>query len=298
MREFKSYEEMSPKDFRAFQMKMLDILIYFDEFCKVHGLRYYLAGGTLLGAVRHRGFIPWDDDVDVHMPRPDYEKLPSLWQKFADNKKYPLCYTTLEKNYRHHAYSIADSETTYIEQRTVNDDIVQGIKIDVIPLDAAPKNPIKRSIQVFWACIYAIYNTQRLPENQGRTIMVIIIKMMLSVIKSPEKRYRIWKMAEKKYSKYDFEMSPYVKELVAFFSSMKHLYPRDKFTETKLIDFEGYKFPAHYFYKDYLKNIYSNYMQLPPESKRKPQGHIVYINLDKSFINYKGIYYLKGDKKE
>jgi len=297
MREFKSYEEMSPGDFKSLQRKELDILLYFDKFCKEHGLRYYLAGGTLIGAVRHHGFIPWDDDIDVHMPRPDYVKLIGLWRHFADTKKYSLCFSTLESNYRHHAYSIADSETTFIEQRNIYDDINQGIKIDIIPLDGAPKSMIKRSIQLFWAILYAIYNVQRLPENQGGGVMKVIVKLMLSTVKSPQKRYQIWKKAEKHISQYDFETSPYVKELVAPFRSMRFIYPREKFTEVVMLDFEGYKLPAHFYYKNYLKNVFNNFMELPPEDKRRPKGHIVYINLDEGFNNYKGIYYCRNDKK-
>lgn len=293
MREFHSYEDMSKEDFRALQLKALDILVYFSKFCDEHGLRYYLAGGTLLGAVRHKGFIPWDDDIDIHMPRPDYEKLPSIWKQYANTKKYPLCNTTLKRNYRHHAYSIADSETTLIERKNINDDIVQGIKIDVIPLDGAPKNKLKIEVQLFWAVLYAIYNVQRLPENQGGNGMKTAIKIMLGAVKSPEKRYRIWRRAERHMKKYDFETSSYVKELVASFRTMHCLYPRKNFDESVLLDFEGHKFPAHHYYKMYLENVYHDYMKLPPENERVPKGDIVYANLDESYKKYKGIYYCK-----
>ena len=82
MKEYFNISDMSKEEFRRLQLKVLDTLLYFDAFCKEHHLRYYLAGGTLIGALRGGGFIPWDEDIDVHMPRPDYEKLPKLWNIF------------------------------------------------------------------------------------------------------------------------------------------------------------------------------------------------------------------------
>lgn len=291
MREFHSYDEMSKDDFRALQLKELEILVYFAKFCEDHGLRFFLAGGTLLGAIRHKGFIPWDDDIDVFMPRPDYRKLPELWEKFARTEKYVLCMTTETENYRHHAFSISDVDTTMIEKRNIHDDIVLGIKIDVIPLDAAPKDAFAQKIQLFWAVLYAIYNVQRMPENQGGFLMRNIIRLMLAAVPSLHYRYKIWKFAEKKMCKYNFETAPYFKELIASFRTMHCLYPKDDFDKPVMVDFEGHQFPAFHYYVMYLKNAYGNYMQLPPEDKRVPKGNIAYINLDEGYKKFKGQYY-------
>ena len=83
--------DFSPEEFRKWQLKLLEILVYFSEFCEAHDLRYYLASGTCIGAVRHHGFIPWDDDVDVAMPREDYNKLCELWERDADKTKFVCC---------------------------------------------------------------------------------------------------------------------------------------------------------------------------------------------------------------
>jgi len=294
MREFHGYEEMSKEDFKALQEVNLKILLYFDEFCKKHNLRYYLAGGTLIGAVRHKGFIPWDEDIDLHMPRPDYDRLPKLWKQFAETDHYTLCVTTKKKNYRHHAYSICDNKTTMIEHRNINDDIAQGIKLDILPFDGVPANKFLQTKQFFWALIFGVYNVQRLPENQGGSFMRVAVKIALGLVRDPEKRYKLWRHAQYEMSKYDFETSPYVRELVAPLRSMKFIYPRKNFDKPYLLEFEGYKFPAQHYYKNYLENVYTGYMELPPEDKRKPKGDIVYINLDRGYINYKGIYYCKG----
>lgn len=296
MREFNDYKEMSQKEFREMQMIELNIMLYFDDFCKKHNLRYYMSGGTLIGAVRHKGFIPWDEDIDLHMPRPDYEKLPELWEKYAQKDKYNLCITDLEHNTRQHAYMICDSDTTLIEERTINDDVPQGIRIDIMPYDGRPDSEMKARIQFFWAAVFSIYNVQRLPENQGGKLMRFGVKCALGIIKNPRMRYKIWNYAKSQMSKYDFETSPWVREMVCPMRSARFKYPRDRFDEPIYLEFEGHMLPAHHYYKDYLENVYTGYMELPPEDKRTPKTNAVYINLDRGYANYKGIKYCKEGK--
>ena len=81
---------------KEIQEKELNMLLYFKEFCDKHNLRFYLCGGGLIGAIRHNGFIPWDDDLDLFMPRPDYEKLAELWPKYADTERFTYCRTDRE----------------------------------------------------------------------------------------------------------------------------------------------------------------------------------------------------------
>lgn len=291
MREFGGYNEMSEEDFRSMQLIELDILLYFDDFCRKNNLRYYISGGTLIGAVRHRGFIPWDEDVDLHMPRPDYERLPELWNAKANTDRYTLCITTSARNTRQHAYMICDNETTLVEERTIDDDIPQGIRIDIMPYDGRPSSRFLADIQFMWAAVFSIYNVQRLPENQGGRLMKLGVRMALGAVKNPEKRYKIWMYAKKKMSKYDFETSPWVREMVCPMRSARFKYPRKDFTNSYMLEFEGHMFPAHHYYKDYLNNVYAGYMDYPPEDKRFPKTKAVYINLDRGFKHYKGIKY-------
>ena len=297
MREYNSFAEMSREDFRAFQLKSLEILLYFDSFCKEHALRYYLAGGTRIGALRNKGFIPWDEDIDVHMPRPDYERITKLWPRYADTKKFSFCRTDRKRNFHHHAASIMDNDTTYIMKRNLNEDIPQGILMDVIPLDGCPKGWIWQLIQLFWASVFAIYNVQRLPENQGGTLMRAATGLALTLVRKPSLRYRIWKKAEREMAKYEFDVSPYVKELVAPFKSMFIRYPGKGFTDCRYVEFEGRSFPVHRYYREYLKNGFGDYLKLPPEEKRVPKGIAAYINLDQGYRAFRGIHYCRGPEE-
>ena len=294
---YHGYKEMPSDEFRRLQLKELDTLLYFDAFCKKHGLRYYLAGGTLIGAVRHKGFIPWDEDVDIHMPRPDYNKLAELWKNDADTKRYTLCITDEKHNFRHHAYALSDNDTTLIEERTINDDIPQGIRMDILPFDGVPSGLIRSLIQRFWAIVFSIYNVQRLPENQGGKMMRFAVGFALKVVKSPSARYKIWKYAEKQFTKYDFETSPYVREFICPLRSTKFVYLRKNFDKPVMLEFEGHMLPAQHYYKRYLNKVYPNYMELPPVEKRIQKTNAVFIDIDKSYKYYKGIEYCKKHTK-
>lgn len=293
MREYFGYSQMSDEAFRELQLIELDILLYFDGFCKEQGLRYYLAGGTLIGAVRHKGFIPWDEDIDIHMPRPDYDALPILWEKYADIEHYTLCITNREKNYRHHVYAITDNHTTLVEERTIDDDIAQGIRMDILPFDGVPSNKLLSGIQLFWAVVFSVYNVQRLPENQGGFFMKVVVKIMLSIVKNDELRFRIWNYAEKQMSRYPFDSSRWIRELASPFRSILFKYPGEKFTDVEYLEFEGHMLPVQHYYRMYLDNVYPDYMVIPPKEKQKQKTRAVYINLDKGYECFRGIYYCK-----
>ena len=82
---------LTQQEVRKIQLKSLEILLYFKKICDENNLTFYLCGGCCIGSVRHSGFIPWDDDIDVFMPRKDYNKLQKIWNKVADTKKYSCC---------------------------------------------------------------------------------------------------------------------------------------------------------------------------------------------------------------
>jgi lipopolysaccharide cholinephosphotransferase len=116
------------------QKKQLEILKEFDRVCRENNLTYFANGGTCIGAIRHNGFIPWDDDVDVMMPREDYEKLLKLQNPWSDSKYFLQTFRT-DKHYVLNFAKLRDSSTTYLESLFYNIRQNHGVWIDIFPLD-------------------------------------------------------------------------------------------------------------------------------------------------------------------
>ena len=295
MGEIFDLKNSSLEDIRKLQQKSLEILLYFKSFCAEHDLLFYLCGGCCIGAIRHKGFIPWDDDIDVFMPREDYEKLGELWEQYADRGRYSYCRTNREKNYHHIASTIKDNNTTFINKHSKDEDIVHGVGIDIIPLDGYPNSMIKRASQVIHAMVFSLFNAQRLPDNQGKFIRWMS-KIIFSIIPSQNLRYKLWSYAEKKMNKYSIEDQDYITELVTGLRYMKLKYPKEIFKKAVYKEFEGYEMPVPIGYDKYLSMAFGNYMELPPEEDRIAKHDTVYINLNEPYTKYKGIYYCVEEK--
>ena len=277
------------------QNKMLEMLLYFDEFCRENSLKYYVCGGCLIGVVRHKGFIPWDDDIDLFMPRPDYERLAKIWNKKADIKKFVYCRTNREHIYHDGGASIRDIRTTYINRHSVNEDIEHGIALEIMPIDGCPTFFLSRWRQIINAFVFSLFNVQRLPDNKGKTIRVFS-ELIYKVVPSKNIRYTIWKHAEKEMTKYKWEDCQYVTELIGSIKGMLIRHPKQDFNKVILKEFEGYQIPVMAGYKRYLKEIWGDYMQLPPEEKRVAKHDVVYMDLNEPYTKFKGIYYC-NDKR-
>ena len=242
---------------RQLQLKLLEIFLYFKKICEENNLTYWCGGGTMLGAVRHKGFIPWDDDLDVFLPRKDYERLYEIWDQVADTSHYVLVRTDEKVNYHHAAMNLVDVRTTYVNRHSVNEDIYHGIYIDVIPFEGCPNSKVERALQIYHSIMFSVFNVQRLPDNQG-SLLRLPTKILLSLVRSSQSRYKIWKKHQDKMTQYDFFTAKYVKETVSSFKGLFRLYDRDIFNTVDAV-FEGYmvKIPAGYDY--YMKCIYGGY---------------------------------------
>lgn len=291
--EYRDYEISEGVTIKQLQEKLLEIFLYLKKLCEENQLTYWCGGGTMLGAVRHKGFIPWDDDLDVFMPREDYERLYRIWNTIANTKKYVLVRTDETHNYHHTAMNLVDIQTTYINRHSENEDIYHGVYIDIIPFEGCPNNKIGRAIQIYHSIMYSVFNAQRLPDNQGK-LLKLPVKILLSIIKSPQTRYKIWKKHERKMTRYSFHSAKYVKETISSFKGLFRLYDREIFN-TIDAQFEGItiKIPAGY--DHYMKRIYGNYMSIPKNLSINMASRykvIKYINLNEPYTKFKGIYYL------
>ncbi|MCT4384162.1 LicD family protein [Lacticaseibacillus paracasei] len=278
---------------RALQLKELEILKYVAELCVAHGLTYYMCGGTCIGTIRHHGFIPWDDDVDIFMVREDYEKLYHKWTSYSTDPKYELCRSDAIHNYHHAAMTVNDSSTTFINLRTQNEDVNQGIAIDIIPIDHQAPTVWKRMTQRLNAILFSIFINQRLPDHQGRFLRALTA-LPLNMVKSPKTRYRIWKKAEKRMTK----PQPNSKNLVELVSGMKGLFRTfdpDWFASTIQMPFEDTMMPVMVGYDQYLTLVFHDYMTIPPKNEQLAKHKTAMIDTETPYLQYRGTEYLVSD---
>ncbi len=281
--------EFTPETLRKLQLKELDTLVYFKEFCDRNNLLFYLCGGCCIGSLRTGGFIPWDDDIDILMPRDDYEKLYKLWDN-DKHERFKLLRTD-EKIFTGNIFTtIVDTETTCVKANQAHLDIPFGIMMDIFPIDGCPKGKFKRTMQKLNAMIYSLFLAQIVPENHGG-IMALGSKFLLSIVKSPKAREKKWRNAERRMSKYKISDCEYITELCEGVHSMQPEYPKEWFASAVYREFEGLQMPIPVGYDPYLKKAFGDYMTLPPEDKQKPHHDMILVDTERS---YKEV--LKGKK--
>ncbi len=286
---FEPYE-IDDETFKKMQSKMLEMLLYFKDFCEEHNLMFYLCGGAAIGALREGGFIPWDDDIDCFMPRHDYERFPKLWAKYGDKEKYVFCRSNRKVNYHHSCSSLRDPQTTFICSYNQNLDICHGVALEFAPIDGCPNSKVKQYIQLFHAFNYALFNTQRLPNNKGKFFRVaagVVYKM----IPSKKLRYKIWRHAERQMSKYKWSECDYVRECIGSVKGMMCVHPKRWFSTQKWVKFEGHNVPLMAGCHEYLTRIFGDYMQRPPVEQRKPKHELEFVDMDHPYKFYKNVKY-------
>lgn len=279
-----------------FQTELLNILREFMKICDKYNLRWWASGGTCIGALRHDGFVPWDDDLDVAMPRPDYEKLWSLREEINKDSRFILTRTGKEKNYHHRVMQLVDLQTTFIHTRSADEDLEHGVYIDILPMDGCASGKISYYRQVMNAMIFSVYNIQCLPEYNDGKMVSRATDIALKLIKSPKLRYKIWKHCEKQMVKYDWESAKKIAHLSCDTKSMLHPYDAEWFGDVKKHKFEDIEINLPIGAEKYLTQYFGDFMQLPPEKSRHPVHNTKLIDLEHPYTQYKGIYYCV-DKK-
>lgn len=237
----------------------LDILKHFADFCDSHEISYYLAYGTLLGAIRHKGYIPWDDDIDVFMMRKDYE----LFRKLYQSERYPFVDLLLDK---HHPVGMGKLYDSHTIIRTY-DKIYRkyGLFVDIFPLDTVPCDDRERKRWIDnvrkYLRLNSILNSSY--GNDGKTGFFkrvasrILTRLPLSSL--------LHSHIEKLYTKYNNNDTGYV-GVPIFKNNLK--FPIQLFDSFQIVEFENYSFKVMSGFDEVLQLCYGDYMQLPPVEKR------------------------------
>ncbi len=278
--------EIPADQVRAMQQKGLQMTLFFDAFCQKHGLTYFLCGGCCIGSQRGGGFIPWDDDVDVFMPRRDYERLKRIW---VDTPEYSIQYPTRTLCTENQFLTICDNHTTFIKTYQKNLDINHGVVLDVLPLDGCPTG-WRRKTQKLWALLYSLYVVGKAPTNHGK-VVELGGKALLTLAKPKGLRYAIWRFCEKKMSQYRIEDCEKITELCSGPHYMQNEYPKEFFREAIRVPFEGHLLPIPVGYDGYLTMAFGDYHQLPPKDKQICHHEYEFMDMEHSYRNYRGIYY-------
>ena len=280
----------------ALQKKSLDILVVFREFCDRHGLLFYFCGGCCIGTLRHGGFIPWDDDVDVFMPRAHYERLAQLWPVEMAGTQYAFCRSSETTFYRSLISAVADTSTTFIKERQADLDIPHGIRLEIIPLDGCPSSRILRRGQILTALIYQIYMNQEPPTSKGK-LLETVGRLLLWLAPTWKRRYRIAKWCEKRMSRFSFDRCDKTTELCSRYQYMVNEYPHHAFESAVYRSFEGLEMPIPVGYDAYLRMAFGDYMCLPPEEARIPKHEAVCVDVEHGYETYRGVYFPTGQVK-
>ncbi len=256
----------------------LEILLEVDRFCKDKGLRYYLAGGTLLGAIRHRGFIPWDDDIDICMPRPDYERFLSIFPKGVVDKRFQLGNVQLDEFDNEAPFCNVLSKDTMIVSKFLNRQPNQNIWIDIFPVDGLPEaeDEVFHIYKEgdFYRKIFILCNSKL---GEGRTSFRKWAKFLLKPLANLYGKKRIMHKLTSIGMKHSYDSSNYVGIVTWGLYGAGERMLKVAFEKAVEVEFEGYKFPAFSCWDSYLHGLYGDYMQLPPIEKRQTHEMEAYL---------------------
>lgn len=264
------------QDLRELQLVMLEILKMFDEFCSTHKLKYSLYGGTMIGAVRHHGFIPWDDDVDVCMEREDYERFIKLWQDdpidgyFLQNKE-------TDENFTQTFSKIRKNGTTFLQFESERGKLHTGIFIDIFPHDHIPKSRFKRRLYQYYALKNQLYTREFIPPK-ANLFMKIFCWFLLACTTHKQRMSERKKLKQylMQYNKMDI---PYDIASTSSMGGVMRPFPEEIWKgECIRMKFEDFEFSCAPGWKVALHHEFGDYMKLPPEESRQWKHHPIILD--------------------
>lgn len=284
--------KLTPEEFRTMQLLELDMLEELDRVCRKHDIKYCITYGTLLGAVRHKGYIPWDDDADIAMLREDYEKF----CKVADEMDPSVCY--FQDHFNDPGYlwqygKLRRTGTTFVRAGQEHMNRKTGVFVDVFVLDDCPESVFGMELQDFWCFFLRKVLYARVGKVNEKGLLRLWYRV-LSLISVDWVYKQVGKMSKKSSNS-----SPNRVRTLLFptFGKlyMKNTYPAKErfgvpkswFLDRTEYEFEGHKFYGTRDYDAFLTYVYNDYMTLPPEDKRQPHAPVSSFCFDVESKNVK-----------
>lgn len=268
-------EEITP--LRKLQLVELDIVKEIVRICEENDITYYISGGTYLGAVRHKGFIPWDDDADIAMPREDYERFLEIAPRQA-NPRFELVTYKNDKDYLHYPAKLTCSDKKVINKSTI-DQKIENAWVDIFPLDGMPSNFLANRIHRFNLLFkrlmlqYAAFDKIVKMNKKDRPLherILIGIRKYIKIGKNADPKKKLDKI-DKALKKCPAATSKYYVNFMGSYK-FKSIISKEVYAEGAQYEFEGLKLNGPKYYDTYLTQIYGDYMKLPPIDKQNVHG--------------------------
>ena len=261
------------------QAREYELLKQFDAYCKRHGLTYCLCGGTLLGAVRHKGFIPWDDDIDLMMPREDYERLRDLSRGETVSDCLRVRYPG-DAGYPYGFMKAVDTRTVVYERNITRDEQRTGLALDIFPLDRMYVSPWKNRLLLtrvkFWIQVGKVGAGMVRAEKDSlkkrlRNLVMLLLKPIAACVSYEKAMARVDRIASGRRT-----LAPYILGNLGWPNQWKDMFPKEVFDSYVDLDFGADKFPCPAGYDAYLTQLYGNYMRIPKEGERAAHSFRAY----------------------
>lgn len=265
------------------QQKILEIAKYIDSLCRANGIIYYIMGGTALGAVRHGGFIPWDDDLDIFMTPDQYERFKTVFQAEESNL-FVLQEWRTDRKYLEYA-KVRMNGTTFIEENFKDrTDMHHGIYVDIMILHKVPENPLVQKLVYLeskFVTLYGLSQRNWKPKTKGQEVVLKSLKFLPCKLMARIAYTHIYRYDDRKKNyRYCYWITPAKFQNGLFDASFFETPVDVPFEDTVLLGSEKIR--------DYLEYRYGDYMQLPSEEARRAAVHAYIYDTENDYTAYLG----------